>query len=76
MAADDPRPGWERHPYPYPVGTKVEGVDAAGARFSGTVTGLIGAYSVWVDGVGTPVSLITTPPVDEHEFDYGTGAVE
>ncbi|MDQ0510909.1 hypothetical protein [Ancylobacter amanitiformis] len=56
--------------YPYPVGAKVEGVDAAGARFAGTVTGIIGPYSVWVDGVGTPVSLISTPPTTDDAFDY------
>jgi hypothetical protein len=56
--------------YGYPVGTKVEGVDAAGQRFAGTVTALMGPYSVWVDGVGTPVSLISTPPVEDDAFDY------
>lgn len=56
--------------YGYPVGTKVEGVDAAGQRFAGAVTGVIGPYSVWVDGVGTPVSLIATPPVTDDAFDY------
>lgn len=56
--------------YPYPVGTKVEGVDAGGRRFAGTVTGIIGPYSVSVDGVGTPVSLISTPPVTDDDFEY------
>lgn len=56
--------------YPYPVGTKVEGVDSRGARFTGTVTGIIGPFSVWVDGVGTPVSMIMTPPTADDAFDY------
>lgn len=74
MAADSRRAGWERVPYPYPLGTKVEGVDAAGQRFAGTITGIIGPYTVWVDGVGTPVSLINTPPVIDAAFDYNSGA--
>jgi len=58
-------------PYAYPLGTKVEGVDSGGRRFAGTVTGVIGPYSVWVDGVGTPVGLISTPPATPRdEFDY------
>lgn len=70
MAADSRRADWERVPYPFPVGTKVEGVDAAGQRFAGTVDAIIGPYSVRVDGVGTPVSLITTPAVGDDAFDY------
>lgn len=70
MAAESRRAGWERVPYPFPVGTKVEGIDAAGQRFTGTVDAIIGPYSVRVDGVGTPVSLITTPPTTDDDFDY------
>lgn len=45
--------------YPYPIGAKIAGADCSGKAFTGTVTELLGPYTVKIDGLyATPVVLI------------------
>lgn len=46
-------------PYPYPVGAEVEGANCVGSPFKGTVTEILAAWTVVLDGTYvTPTSLI------------------
>lgn len=56
--------------FPYRVGDTVSGRDCMGAPFTGTVTQLVGPYSVMLDETYfTPISLIETPPTNVEAAD-------
>ncbi len=62
-------------PYPYNVGDQVAGADCFEAPFTGTVTKLLGPYTVLLDDQAyTPTALIDTPPTNKPAVDGGVFA--
>jgi hypothetical protein len=56
--------------FPFSVGDVVSGHDCMNAPFTGTVTKLVGPYTVILDNhVYTPISLIDTPPTNAEDAD-------